>query len=173
MSLLGTVLDAGKGLLVKELAKKVGLSDDRAISALSLIVPALSKGMNQNTTDKNGLESLISVIRSGNHREYVDNPETLDSSESMADGNGILGHIFGSKDVSREVAGFISGKTGINTDTIKKMLPMVAAATLGTIEKEDEETSGPEGTANLVKNLLGTDEDSGLDKILSLAKGLF
>ncbi len=172
MSLLGTVLNAGKGLVVKELAKKVGLSDDRAISALSLIVPALSMGMNRNAADKNGLESLVNVIRSGNHRDYVDSPETIGSSETVADGNGILGHIFGSKDVSRAVAGFISGKTGINTDTIKKMLPMVAAATLGTIEKEDEETSRSEGIGNLVKNLLGTDEDSGLDKILSLAKGL-
>lgn len=173
MSLLDTVISAGKGIVVKELAKKVGLSDDKAISALSLLVPALSKGLGQNTADQNGLKSLLSVIQSGNHREYVDNPESLGDSETVADGNSILGHIFGSKDVSRMVAGFVSGKTGIDTETIKKMLPMVAAATLGTIEKEDEETSVSTAGGNLLKNLLSTEEDPGLDSILSLAKGLF
>ncbi|MCK5115357.1 MAG: DUF937 domain-containing protein [Candidatus Aegiribacteria sp.] len=173
MSLLSDVVSAGKGVLVKELAKLVGLSDDQAISALSLLVPALSKGLDRNTADRNGLESLLSVVRSGNHREYVDNPETLSSSETLADGNAILGHIFGNKDVSREVAGFVSSKTGIDTETIKKMLPAVAAATLGTIEKEDEGTAVSADDGNFLKELLRTDRVSGLDAILSLARKLF
>lgn len=173
MSLLGNVIGAGKGIVVKELAKLVGLSDDKAISALNLLVPALSKGLDQNTADQNGLESLLNVIRSGSHTEYVDNPETLSRSETVVDGNGILGHIFGSKDVSREVAGFISGKTGIDIETIKKMLPVAAAATLGTIEKEDAETSESTATGNILKKLLSTDEDPGLDSIVSLVKELF
>ena len=173
MSLLGDLIGAGKGVVVKELAKLVGLSDDKTLSVLSLLVPALSKGLDQNTADQNGLESLLGVIRSGNHKEYVDNPETLGSSETVVDGNAILGHIFGNKDVSREVAGFVSGKTGIDTETIKKILPAVAAATLGTIEKEDELTALSSNDGNLLKELLGTDRVSGLDAILSLAKELF
>ena len=173
MSLLGDLIGAGKGAVVKELAKLVGLSDDKAISVLSLLVPALSKGLDQNTADRNGLESLLNVVRSGNHREYVDDPETLSNSETVVDGNGILGHIFGNKDVSREVAGFVSGKTGIDTETIKKMLPAVAAATLGTIEKEDDVTAVSGDDGNLLKELLSTDRVSGLDSILSLAKKLF
>ena len=173
MSLLGNVISAGKGIVVKELAKLVGLSDDRAISVLSLLVPALSKGLDQNTADQKGLESLLSVIRSGSHMEYVDDPETLSRDETVVDGNAILGHIFGSKDVSREVAGFVSGRTGVNIETIKRMLPMVAAATLGTIERKDEEASESTNDGNLLKKLLSTDEDPVLDAILSLAKGLF
>lgn len=173
MSLLGNLIGAGKGIVVKELAKLVGLSDDKAISALNLLVPALSKGLNQNTADQSGLESLLDAIRSGSHREYVDNPETLSRNETIIDGNAILGHIFGSKDVSREIAGFVSGKTGIDSETIKKMLPAVAAATMGTIEKEDEETSVSANGGNLVKKLLSTDDNPGLDAILLLAKGLF
>ena len=173
MGLLSDVINAGKGVVVKELAKLVGLSDDKAISVLSLLVPALSNGLDRNTADQNGLESLLSVIRSGNHREYVDNPESLGNSETVVDGNAILGHIFGSKDVSRQVAGFISGRTGIDTEAIKKMLPAVAAATLGTIEKEDEATAVSADDGNALKKLLSTDQGSGLDAILSLAKELF
>ena len=173
ISLLSDVISAGKGVVVKELAKLVGLSDDQTISGLRLLIPALSKGLDQNSANQTGLESLLSVIRSGSHREYVDNPETLSSSETVTDGNAILSHIFGSKDVSRQVAGFVSGKTGIDTETIKKMLPAVAAATLGTIEKEDEAVPVSRDDGNLLKKLLITDKDSGLDAILSLAKGLF
>ncbi len=173
MGLLSDVISAGKGIVVKELAKLVGLSDDKAISVLSLLVPALSNGLDRNTADQSGLESLLSVIRSGNHREYVDNPETLGNTETVADGNAILSHIFGSKDVSRQVAGFVSNRTGIDAETIKKMLPAVAAATLGTIEKDDEDTPVSADGGNLLKKLLSTDQDSGLDAILSLAKGLF
>ena len=75
--------------------------------------------------------------------------------------------------MSRQVAGFVSGRTGIDTETIKKMLPAVAAATLGTIEKDDEDTPVSADDGNLLKKLLSTDQDSGLDAILSLAKGLF
>jgi hypothetical protein len=173
MSLFSDVISAGKGIVIKELAKLVGLSDDQAVNALSLLVPALAKGLGQNTADQNGLESFLSVIRSGSHTEYVDNPETLGQSDTISDGNAILGHIFGNKDVSRQIAGYVSGRTGIDTETIKKMLPAVAAATLGTIEKEDEGTSVSTDDGNALKKLLSTDQDSGLDAILSLAKGLF
>ncbi|MEN8207636.1 MAG: DUF937 domain-containing protein [Candidatus Fermentibacteria bacterium] len=173
MSLFDSVIDAGKGLVVKELAKKVGLSDDLAKSAISLLVPALSKGLDQNASSKSGLESLLSVIQSGSHREYVDNPESIGSSETVKDGNSILGHIFGSKEVSRQIAGVISSKTGIDTEVIKKMLPMVAAATMGTIEKEDEGASESSSSGFDLKSLLGTEKDSALDGILSLAGKLF
>jgi hypothetical protein len=48
-----------------------------------------------------------------------------------ADGNGILGHILGSKDVSRQVAAQASARTGIGADVLKKMLPLVATLAMG------------------------------------------
>ena len=45
----------------------------------------------------------------------------------MADGNGILGHIFGSKDVSRQVAARAAQSSGVAPDILAKMLPLVAA----------------------------------------------
>jgi len=169
MSLFDSVISAGKGLVMKELAKKAGLSDDMARNALSLIVPALSKGLDRNSSDRDGLESLVSVIQSGNHREYVDDPRSLGSTETTEDGNSILGHIFGSKDVSRLDAGIVSERTGIDVDTIKKLLPVTAAATLGTIEKEDESASGSDSGGIDLKKILGTDNDPVLDGIISLA----
>lgn len=46
-------------------------------------------------------------------------------------GNDILGQIFGSKDVSRGVAEEVAGSTGISSDILKKMLPILAMAVVG------------------------------------------
>jgi len=43
-------------------------------------------------------------------------------------GNQILGHIFGSKDTSRDVAAQASQQSGVDTDVLKKLLPIVAGA---------------------------------------------
>jgi len=43
-------------------------------------------------------------------------------------GNEILGHIFGSKDVSRDVAAQASQQSGVDTSVLKKLLPIVAGA---------------------------------------------
>ena len=43
-------------------------------------------------------------------------------------GNQILGHIFGSKDKSREVASQASEQSGVDPSILKKLLPIVAGA---------------------------------------------
>lgn len=43
-------------------------------------------------------------------------------------GNQILGHIFGSKDKSREVASEASQQSGVDSSVLKKLLPIVAGA---------------------------------------------
>ena len=43
-------------------------------------------------------------------------------------GNQILGHIFGSKDTSREVATKASQESGVDPSVLKKLLPIVAGA---------------------------------------------
>ena len=47
-----------------------------------------------------------------------------------------MGHLFGSKDVSRAVAGHAAQKSGIGADVLKKMLPMVAMMAMGSLGKQ-------------------------------------
>ena len=64
-------------------------------------------------------------------------------------GNDILGEIFGSKDVSRGVAEEVSGSTGISSDILKKMLPILAMAVVGYImsNKGQQGSAAPAGGA--------------------------
>src|SRR5574339_418908 len=100
MNLLETILESRGGAL-GQITKQLGLSESQARSAVGALTPALSRGIENNVAQPGGLESLLQALSSGNHQRYVDEPETLGSEESIADGNAILGHILGSKDVSR------------------------------------------------------------------------
>ena len=90
--------------------------------------------------------------------------ETLGSEDTIQDGNGILGHVLGSKDVSRQVAGNAAAQTGIGVDVLKKMLPVAAAMVMGALSKQTTGTGAqasaaspaPEGLMGLLGQFLDT-----------------
>ncbi len=134
MDLLKTILES-QGGGVKQLANQFGLDSNQANSALAQLIPALAGGVKKNV-QQGGLDSLISALNSGNHSQYLDNPSQLESESTISDGNAILGHLLGSKDVSRKVASHAAQNTGIDSSILKKMLPIVATMVMGGMSKQ-------------------------------------
>jgi hypothetical protein len=145
MDLLQTVLNAQGGAAVDELARSLGLGKGETISAVEQLLPALAAGLQRNATNPSGLDGLMGALAGGRHQQYLDNPSTLDAPATIADGNGILGHILGSKDVSRDVAARASAQTGISADVLKRMLPLLATLAMGALSKG---TAASRGTAS-------------------------
>ena len=75
-------------------------------------------------------------------------------------GNGVLGQIFGSKDVSRTVAGHAAEQTGIDPSLLKKMLPILAMLVAGYMAKQGGGEQGG-GLGGILGNVLGGGQDSG------------
>src|SRR5262245_8621803 len=123
MSLLDTILGAQNGGAVDQIGAQLGLGSSETASALGALVPALAAGVQRNAQTGGGLADLMSALATGGHQQYLDNPTTLGQAASVQDGNAILGHVFGSKDVSRQVAAQAAAQTGISADILKKMLP--------------------------------------------------
>jgi hypothetical protein len=124
----------------------------------------------------------MGALSSGGHERYIDNPDALESEATIQDGNGILGHILGSKDVSRQVARNAAAQTGIGEDVLKRMLPVVAALAMGALSKQRFEpgpaavgsTPAPEGLMGILSQFLGTNQDdSMMDNVLGMASKLF
>lgn len=82
-----------------------------------------------------GLDDVISALTKGQHERYLDDPSSLVSEEVRDDGNKILGHVLGSKDVSRQAAAQASQQTGISESILKQMLPAVASLAMGALSK--------------------------------------
>ena len=182
MNILESVLNADGGGAVSQIAKTLGMGESQAQSAIGQLLPVLARGLSNNASTQEGLGGLLGALGRGDHQRYVDDPRILGNSESVQEGNGILGHIFGSKDVSRQVASRASEKTGVGSDLIKKMLPMVATMVMGALSKQassagmvgtqaaPQQASGLSGLASF----LDFDKDGSIaDDLLGLAAKRF
>ena len=135
MNILDAILGA-QGNTTQQLGRQFGLDESQVSSALSALVPAVAAGFQQNMSSPQGLDGLLSALGGGQHQRYVDDLNTLESPDTVADGNGILGHIFGGKEMSRTVASNASAQTGISEGVLKRMLPVVAAMAMGAMSKQ-------------------------------------
>jgi hypothetical protein len=179
MGILDVLLSSAGSGAVKQVGQQLGIDDSALHSVLAQIVPALTGGIAQNAARSGGLDALRSALQGGDHARYLDDPSSLKAESAVLDGNKILGHLLGSKDASRSVAGQVSAATGIDPNLIKKLLPVIAAATMGALSKETAsgkklESSGASGV-DLLSSLIGSGAGSGnaLGTLLSLGKKLF
>jgi len=136
MNILEAMLGAQGGGATQQLGQQFGLNENQVSSAMSALVPALAAGFQRNMATPQGLDSLVSALGGGQHQRYVEDPNALSLPETSADGNSILGHVFGSKDVSREVASRAAAQTGLSEGVLKSMLPVVAAMMMGTMSRQ-------------------------------------
>lgn len=133
MDILGSLLQSAMGgagtggnpqIDVGGLASQFGLSPDQANAAVGALMPAVLGGL-QKTEESGGLGGISDIV-SG-----MGAPE-----QDTASGNNILGQIFGSKDVSRQVATHASAQTGISDTILKAMLPVVAGLVAQQVAKK-------------------------------------
>ncbi len=179
MDLLGTLLGSASGGSIEKAASQLGLGSADAQGLLKRLVPALAGGLKRNAASEQGSQELARALSNGNHQRYLDDPDALKSEKTRSDGNAILGHLFGSKDVSRDVAQRASAETGIDVGIIKKFLPLAAAATMGAVSKNtsggaDLAGKGADGILGKLSGLLDANDDGSIaDDLLSLGKKLF
>jgi hypothetical protein len=145
--------------VVEQLGRQFGLDPTTTSSALSALLPALVAGVKSKASSAASVASLTSALASGEHARYVDDLSTSGQAETVQERNGILGHIFGSKEVSREVAARASAQSGVSADVLKKLLPVGAAVLMGVLAKRQSTTAGtheaavPEASGGLLGSL--------------------
>jgi hypothetical protein len=183
MDILQTILNTQDGGAVRQLGSQFGLPPEKTQSALSALVPALAAGLQRNMSSEGGLQGLLSALTTGGHERYLEDPSSLSDPETTQDGNGILSHLFGSKDVSRQVAQRASDQTGIAVGTLKQMLPLVAAMVMGGLSRNTE--AAPEagfpaaparagGLMAMLTPLLDRNRDgSMIDDVIGMAGSVF
>jgi hypothetical protein len=100
--------------------------------------------------------------------------------DTVTDGNAILGHILESRDVSRAVANNAASATGVGADVLKKMLPVVATLAIGALARQAAASPGRMGQAQMSDNIgsltdfLDVNRDGGIaDDVLGFVGKLF
>ncbi len=136
MNILESLIGNQSAGVVSELAKQLGVEESQARAAASQLIPALTRGIKNNAASDGGLSSLVSALQNGNHHNYLDNLSSLGQASTVEEGNSILGHIFGSKDVSRNIANYSANQAGLTSGLMKKALPILAPLVLSALSKK-------------------------------------
>ncbi|WP_447764966.1 DUF937 domain-containing protein [Sphingopyxis panaciterrae] len=138
---------------IESMASELGVPPAMAKQGAEALLPAILGGFKKQAQSGGieGLGGLLGQLGGGGLLDSV-----LGSQPTAVDqGNDVLGQIFGSKDVSRTVAGQAATQTGIDPGLLKKMLPIVAMMVAGYMAKQGGQSQGGGGIGDLIGNVLG------------------
>ena len=143
---------------IDRMAHELNVDPATARNGAAALLPAVLGGFKKTTQAQPqgiaGLGGLLGQLGGGGLLDAV----TGSQPTPVGKGNEILGTIFGSKQVSRTVAAGAEQKSGVSSELLKKMLPMVAMMVAGAMAKQSGGTSGgvqSGGLGGLLGNALG------------------
>ena len=175
MNLVDLLNEVGGNRSLEQVARKVGVSPGDAGDLLQSVAPSLIRALQRQAESTRGMQDFSAALASGNHARYVDSPELMEEDDTLLDGNKILGHLFGSKDVSRNVAAYTERQSAFSASQVKRALPLLAGLLMGVVSKSTNggrdligQTSS--GFGSLLDLFLGGSRNRGLDDIISLAR---
>jgi len=145
------------------MAKQLGVSPAMAQSGAEVLLPAILGGFKKRSQSAGGGEAgigdligMLGGLGGSGLVESVIGPQATDVSR----GNDVLGQIFGSKDVSRQVAGQASAGSGISSELLKKMLPILAMLVGGYLSSRAgpaaTQAANPAPGGGVLGNILGS-----------------
>lgn len=149
---------------IGSIAQQLGVNEQVAQTGAEALLPAILGGFKKTAQAQpsglEGLGGLLGQLGGGGLFDSVVAPEPT----PVEKGNDVLGQIFGSKDVSRTVAGNAAEQTGIDPSLLKKMLPILAMLVAGYMAKQGGSEGGGQesgGLGGLLGSVLGGAGQSG------------
>ncbi len=141
------------------IAGQLGIPPEMAQAGAGALLPAIVGGFHKQSEaaggGAGGLGSLIGMLGGLGGAGLADSvlgPQETDVNK----GNDVLGQIFGSKDVSRTVAGHAAGQTGLDPELLKKMLPILAMLVGGYLSSRGgAQGEGQGGAGGMLGSILG------------------
>jgi hypothetical protein len=155
---------AGGGGTIDQIARQVGGSPDQVRAAMRQLTPAVTRGIQRQAGSQDGLGALLEMLQRGGHQQNLGNPSAYGQPSTINAGNDVLGQIFGSKEVSRQVAGRVSEQSGLGPDLLKKLLPIVASLVMASLAKnatggsQPQAGSGSGGVGDVLGSILGGEQ---------------
>ncbi|MEM7747716.1 MAG: DUF937 domain-containing protein [Pseudomonadota bacterium] len=142
MNLVDRLRRAQDGAIVNRMGERVGLDSDQAGAVLEQVIPELTHNIERNTLSRGGLADLIDTLSQLHRSDYLGDPDLVGGERAREDGTELLEQIVGTKHQSRIIAARAARQTGVSADKIERMLPEIAAVSMGGLSQQ---TFGPIG----------------------------
>lgn len=145
--------DLGKQI-ISGIGKQAGTSEKETASVVSAAAPVLMGMLQKNASSEQGASGILGAL-SKHDGSILDNLSGFLSAGDTTDGNGILGHILGSKKNTVEAA--ISQKTGVSSANTSKIIALLAPIIMGYLGKESKSknVNNGGGLGDLLGGLMG------------------
>lgn len=137
---------AQNGQGIEMLARQFNLTQQQTRDAIEALLPAFSQGLKRNASDPYGVAAFMNAMATGQHAKYFEDAAKAFTPQGVEEGNGILGHIFGSKELSRAVASQAAQATGLGQQILQQMLPVIASMIMGGLFKQSTNQLQESGT---------------------------
>jgi hypothetical protein len=168
MNLLETMLSAGEGGIVKQLAGQFGINSEQAGSVVSTLLPALAGGLKERLGE-GGTSGLSDLINSGTLTKFADNPSSLATPDALEQGKSLVSQIFGPADLTNMVS-TVAEKAGVSSSVVTSILPIAATLLGGHLSKS---TSGGSSLTDAVDQVASAGHTGILDAVKNLAAKVF
>ncbi|MEM0899554.1 MAG: DUF937 domain-containing protein [Pseudomonadota bacterium] len=156
VNLFETLMQAQNGNALDVMARQFRLNQDQMENAVAALMPAFSQGFRRNTSDPMSVSNWMQALSGGRHANYFDDLTHAFQPAGIAEGNGILGHLFGSKDVSRAISAQAAQATGMGQEMFQQMLPVIASTLMGGMYKQmtGQMQSAPSAPTNVFGQII-------------------
>lgn len=139
---------------IDAIAAQLGIGREDAARGAAALMPAILGGMGDRAGGTAGagapdLEAELAALGGPGLADNVIGSEPTD----VARGNQLLGNIFGTKDVSRQVASHAAQSSGLDPALLKRMLPILAMLAAGYLTKQSGSQQG--GLGAILGTVLG------------------
>ncbi|MDB5511574.1 MAG: hypothetical protein JWR08_1057 [Enterovirga sp.] len=129
VNLFDIVRRAQSGSALDNLSQQYGLNLDQTQRAVEALLPAFTLGFERSARDPMMFARILELMTSGRFAPFFDARQSQPSLQSS--GQQVLDQLFGSPELSRQVAAQASATTGIALQVMQQMLPSVAAMVMG------------------------------------------
>jgi hypothetical protein len=171
MANLNEILEnANGGEAIAILGRELELTPEQTQSAVTALLPAISSGLKQSTSDVDGLGNLFALM--GQQKDLTglfDDAKTALSPDGLAAGNQALSLLFGSQDVSQAIVDQAQKFSGVSSSALDKLLPALTGIAVSGLMRSGSSASASLGGAQAAMSPFGA--GGGLGDILGQVFG--
>lgn len=158
------------------ISNAIGADPNTTSAAINAALPQLISGLATNAAQPEEAAKLDQALQTDHDGSLLDNLGGFLNNPAMANGSGILKHIFGGR--QSNVENSVSGASGLDMGQIARLLPILAPIVMAALGKARKSggaaaTQGG-GLAGMLSGMLDANRDgSPLDDLGRMAGGFF
>ena len=137
MSLLDTLTSQLGGDFIGRITSELDTDESTAKNAVNTGMASILGGLARNAAKPEGAQSLLSALNRDHDGGVFSDVGGLLGGQRQAEGEGILGHVFGNKREMVEAS--VGQSAGLDQKSSNKLMAMLAPAVMGALGKQQRE----------------------------------